>query len=73
MLTLVLGFCGLNILDFPQYFGFLQFGSLLCIVISALLLYIFTGLLYPFYYAPISGTSALGMAALIALKQVQIV
>jgi hypothetical protein len=40
-------------------------------IISALFLFIFTGIVYPFYAAQIYGSSALAMAALIAIKQVR--
>ncbi|KAL3121947.1 hypothetical protein niasHT_001946 [Heterodera trifolii] len=46
-----------------------QFGTLFALIICSLLLYAFLGLITPFYLAPISGTSALAMAALMALKQ----
>uniref|UniRef100_A0A914IAU4 Derlin n=1 Tax=Globodera rostochiensis TaxID=31243 RepID=A0A914IAU4_GLORO len=52
-----------------KYASIAQFGSLFAMVICTLCLYAFTGLITPFYLAPISGTSALAMAALIALKQ----
>uniref|UniRef100_A0A183BPE0 Transmembrane protein n=1 Tax=Globodera pallida TaxID=36090 RepID=A0A183BPE0_GLOPA len=52
-----------------KYAAIAQFGSLFAMVICTLCLYAFTGLITPFYLAPISGTSALAMAALIALKQ----